>query len=301
MSNDKLYLISIFVAVVDAGGFAGASRKLDISPPAVTRAVAELENQLGVRLLTRTTRVVRVTEAGARYVEDCRRILASLGEADDAITGMHVTPRGKLTLTAPVMFGSKFITNIVSEYIRLYDEVTVSCLFMDRVVNMMEEGVDIAIRIGDLADSSMQAIRVGKVRRIICASPDYLSKHGTPMNPDELANHAIISAGGMSQLIEWRLRENNKVKILKLHPRLSTTTNDSAIVAAEAGLGLTRLMSYQIADQLKSEKLKAVLVEFEPDILPLNLLHREGRMASPKARAFLDLAIERLRNDPSLN
>jgi DNA-binding transcriptional LysR family regulator len=301
MSNDKLYLISVFVAVVEAGGFAGASRKLDISPPAVTRAIAELESQLGIRLLTRTTRVVRVTEAGARYVEDCRRILASLTEADEAITGMHVTPKGKLTLTAPVMFGSKFITNIVSEYIQLYPEVSVSCLFMDRVVNMMEEGVDIAVRIGELADSSMQAIRVGKIRRMICASPDYLEKHGAPQTPDDLENHAIISAGGVAPHVEWRLRENNKVKIVKLSARLSTTTNDSAIVATEAGLGLSRLMSYQIADRLVSGKLKAVLVEYEPDSLPLSLLHREGRMASPKARAFLDLAIERLRNDPSLN
>jgi DNA-binding transcriptional LysR family regulator len=301
MSNDKLYLISVFVAVVDAGGFAGASRKLDISPPAVTRAIAELETQLGVRLLTRTTRVVRVTEPGARYVEDCRRILANLVEADEAISGMHGHPSGKLTLTAPVMFGSKFITNIVSEYIQLYENVSVSCLFLDRLVNLMDEGVDIAVRIGELPDSSMQAVRVGKIRRIICGSPQYLDKFGIPQTPDDLESHAIISAGGVSTNVDWRLREDGKVRNIKLNARLSTTTNDSAIVAAEAGLGLTRLMSYQAADHLKDGRLKTVLVDYEPEALPLNLLHREGRLASPKARTFLDLAIERLRKDPALN
>jgi DNA-binding transcriptional LysR family regulator len=301
LSNDRLYLISVFVAVVDANGFAGAARNLGVSPPAVTRAIAELENQLGVRLLIRTTRVVRVTEAGARYVEDCRRILLTLAEADEAIGGMHGHPKGKLILTAPVLFGSRFVTAIVSEYLQRYQDVSVSCMFLDRLVNMMDEGVDIAVRIGELPDSSMQAIQVGKIRRLICASPAYLERYGIPTSPDDLSEHSIISASGASTAIEWRLREAGKMRTIKLNARMATTTNDSAIVAAAAGLGLTRLMSYQAADQLRSGLLKTVLVEFEPEALPLNLLHREGRMASPKARAFLDLAIERMRNDPALS
>ncbi|MGZ5819840.1 MAG: LysR family transcriptional regulator, partial [Burkholderiaceae bacterium] len=168
---DKFNLISIFMAVVDTNGFSGAARKLNISPPAVTRAINELENQLGVRLLTRTTRVVRVTEAGARYVEDCRRIMAELTEADESVGGLHATPRGRLTLTAPVMFGAQFVTPIVTEYLGRYPEVNATCLFLDRIVNMLDEGIDVAVRIGDLPDSSMQAIRVGRVRRVICASP----------------------------------------------------------------------------------------------------------------------------------
>ena len=172
--------ITVFVAVVDASGFAGAARKLGISPPAVTRAINELEAHLGVRLLTRTTRVVRVTESGARYAEDYRRILAEMAEADDAVRSMQRAPRGHLTLSAPVLFGAKFVMPIVTEYLQRYADVSVSCWFVGRLVNLMEEGVDVAVRIADLPDSSMQAIRVGHVRRVIVATPGYLKQHGIP-------------------------------------------------------------------------------------------------------------------------
>ena len=177
---DQLHLASVFVAVVDTKGFAGAARKLNISPPAVTRAINELEAHLGVRLLTRTTRVVRVTEAGARYAEDCRRILADLAEADESASGSHGSPRGRLTITAPVLFGCKYVTPVVTECLQRYPDVTIACWFLDRVVNMMDEGIDVAVRIGDLPDSSMQAIRVGTVRRVICAAPAYLEERGIP-------------------------------------------------------------------------------------------------------------------------
>ena len=195
---DRLHLINVFVSVVDANGFAGAARKLNISPPAVTRAISELEAHLGVRLLTRTTRVVRVTEAGARYVEDCRRILAELAEADESVSGLHAAPRGRLTLTAPALFGALFVTPIVTEYLQRYPEVTASCWFLDRVVNMVDEGVDIGVRIGELPDSSLQAIRVGRVRRVICAAPSYLKRHGAPQTPDDLTAHTIVSASGVT-------------------------------------------------------------------------------------------------------
>ncbi len=298
---DRLHLINVFVAVVDAQGFAGAARKLNISPPAVTRAVSELESHLGVRLLTRTTRVVRVTEAGARYVEDCRRILADLAEADESVSGLHGAPRGRLTLTAPVLFGALHITPIVTEYLQRYPEVNVSCWFLDRIVNMMDEGVDIALRIGTLPDSSMQAIRVGQVRRVICASPDYLARHGSPQTPDDLAAHTLISANSVTPTPEWRLQENGAPRTVTIHPRMSTTTNDSALAAAVSGFGLTRLMSYQVADLLREGRLETVLGAYESEPLPVHLLHREGRHASKKARAFLDLAIERLRACEALN
>jgi DNA-binding transcriptional LysR family regulator len=297
---DKFNLISIFLAVVDTNGFAGAARKLNISPPAVTRAINELENQLGVRLLTRTTRVVRVTEAGARYVEDCRRILAELAEADESVTGLHASPRGRLTLTAPVMFGARYVTPIVTEYLERYPEVSATCLFLDRVVNMLDEGVDVAIRIGELPDSSMQAIRVGRVRRVICASPSYLKKHGTPKKPSDLTRHNVISASSVTPAPEWRLARDGVQHVVKLHPRISTSTNDSAVAAAMDGFGLTRLLSYQVADQLREKQLKTVLNDYEPAELPVHVVHREGRNASQKVRAFLDLAIERLRADPAL-
>lgn len=298
---DQLHLINVFVAVVDTKGFAGAARKLNISPPAVTRAINELETHLGVRLLTRTTRVVRVTEAGARYGEDCRRILADLAEADQSASGSHGSPHGRLAITAPVLFGCKFVTPVVTEYLQRYAEVTIACWFLDRVVNMMDEGIDVAVRIGDLPDSSMQAIRVGTVRRVICAAPGYLEKHGIPQSPDDLAAHTIISASAVTPTPEWRMMEDKVPRLVKLQPRLVTTSNDSAVAAAASGFGLTRLLSYQVADQLRDGHLKTVLSDFEPAAIPVHLVHREGRHASQKARAFLDLAIERLRANPSLN
>jgi DNA-binding transcriptional LysR family regulator len=298
---DRLHLISVFVAVVDASGFAGAARKLNISPPAVTRAINELEDHLRVRLLTRTTRVVRVTEDGARYADDCRRILAELAEADDSVSGKHSSPRGQLTVTAPALFGAKFVTPIVTEYLTRYPEVNASCWFLDRVVNMMDEGVDVAVRIGELPDSSMQAARVGRVRRVICASPAYLEKRGIPQTPDALAAHCIISASAVTPSAEWRLVENGEPRVVKLQARMITTTNDSAVAAAVSGFGLTRLLSYQVAEQLRDGQLKTVLAEFEPAALPVHLVHREGRHASKKARAFLDLALERLRANPALS
>lgn len=298
---DRLHLINVFVAVLDTNGFAGAARRLNISPPAVTRAIGELERHLGVSLLTRTTRVVRVTEAGARYGEDCRRILAELAEADQSASGAHGSPHGRLAITAPVLFGSRFVTPVVTEYLQTYPEVTIACWFMDRVVNMMDEGIDVAVRIGDLADSSNQAIRVGTVRRVICASPGYLAQNGIPQTPEDLAAHTIISASPVTPTSEWKLVENKVPRTVKLQPRITTTSNDSAVVAAASGFGLTRLLSYQVADQLRDGQLQTVLSEFESAGLPVHLIHREGRHASPKARAFLDLATERLRANSSLN
>lgn len=298
---DQLHLINVFVAVVDTQGFAGAARKLKISPPAVTRAVNELENHLGVRLLTRTTRVVRVTEAGARYAEDCRRILAEMAEADEAASGTHRDPHGRLTITAPVLFGCKFVTPIVTAYLQRYPEVSASCWFLDRIVNLMGEGVDVAVRVGELADSTMQAIRVGTVRRVVCAAPDYLERNGIPQAPADLAAHTIISATAVTPTSDWRMFEGGAPVTVKVQPRMITTSNDSALAAAASGFGLTRLMSYQVADHLRDGRLQIVLREFEPPAMPVSLLHREGRHASPKARAFLDMAIEALRADPALN
>jgi DNA-binding transcriptional LysR family regulator len=292
---DRFHLINVFVAVVDTNGFAGAARKLNMSPPAVTRAVNELETHLGLRLLTRTTRSVRVTDAGERYVQDCKRILAELLEADESVSGMHSSPRGRLTITAPVLFGGMYVTPIVTEYLTLYREVSASCLFLDRVVNLLDEGVDVAVRIGELPDSTMQAIRVGQVRRVICAAPDYLAKNGIPTIPDDLHHHTVISASSVTPNPEWKLFDRGEPRSIRLQARMITTNNDSAAAAAIDGFGLTRLLSYQVAEHLQTGKLKTVLVDFEPAALPVHVVHREGRQAPQRVRAFLDLAIERLR------
>ena len=292
---DRLHLINIFVTVVDTGGFAGAARKLNVSPPVVTRAINDLEAHLGVRLLTRTTRFVRVTEAGARYAEDCRMILAQLGEADEAAAGLHAAPRGRLTITAPVGFGAMYVTPVVTEYLSRYPDVNVSCWFVDRVVNMLDEGVDIGVRIGELPDSSMQAIRVGKMRLRVCAAPEYLAKHGVPESPEALQTHVVIAASGATSTTEWRFSTQGTPGVVKLHPRMIATTADAAIAAALTGFGLTNVLAYKVDTHLREGRLKAVLGDFEPPALPVHVLHREGRQASQKARTFIDLAVERLR------
>ena len=292
---DRLHLINVFVAVVDTQGFAGAARKLNLSPPAVTRAINELETYLGVRLLTRTTRIVKVTEAGAQYAEDCRGVLSHLNEADESASGLHSTPRGRLTITAPVGFGAMYVTPIVTEYLARYPEVTASCWFMDRVVNMLDEGVDVGVRIGELPDSSMQAIRVGRMRLLICATPAYLAEHGEPKSPEDLEKHMIIAASGATSTSEWRISSQGTPSVVKLRPRLITTTSDTAIAAALTGFGLTNVLAYKVTKHLREGRLKAVLSDFEPPALPVHVLHREGRHATQKARRFIDLAVERLR------
>ncbi len=298
---DRFHLINVFVAVVDCEGLAGAARKLNMSPPAVTRAINELETHLGLRLLIRTTRAVRVTEAGERYVQDCRRILGEMLEADESVSGMHAAPRGRLTVTAPVLFGGLYVTPIVTEYLGRYPDVSASCFFLDRIVNMLDEGVDVAVRIGELPDSSMQAIRVGQVRRVICASPDYLAKQGIPMSPDDLLEHVIVSASSVTPSPEWKLMDRGVPCSVHLQARMVTSTNDSAVRAVAGGFGLTRLLSYQVAEHLRTGQLKTVLADFEPPPLPIHVVHREGRSAPQRVRAFLDLAIERLRQDARLN
>jgi DNA-binding transcriptional LysR family regulator len=297
----RFHLISVFVAVVDANGFAGAARKLSLSPPAVTRAINELENQLGVRLLTRTTRVVRVTDAGARYAQDCRRILAEMMDADESVTGAHGAPRGHIAITAPVLFGTQFVAPIVAEYLQKYPLVNAHCFFLDRVVNMIDEGMDVGIRIGQLADSSMQAIRVGQVRRVICAAPSYLAQHGAPILPDDLHQHCVVSASTITATPEWRLASKGVTHTIKLQPRMITSTNDSAVRTALDGFGLTRLLSYQVAEYLRDGRLITLLEDFEPEAIPVHVVHREGRHASQKIRAFLDLSISRLRENLALN
>ena len=298
---DRLQAMTTFVAVVDSGGFASAARKLNLSPPVVTRAVAELEERLGLRLLTRTTRFVRVTDAGARFADDCRRILAEIEEAETAATGTHSAPRGTLSLTAPVLFGHLYVTPVLVEYLRRFPEVDAQCLFLDRVVNVVEEGIDVAVRIGELPDSSLQATRVGRVRRVLVASPDYLRAHGTPMRPEALAGHTIVLASAVTPVSEWRFNDAGKPLMQRLHARMSTTSNDSALAAAVAGLGITRLLSYQVAAHLRTGSLQILLEDFEGAPLPVHVVHHEGRRATQKVRSFVDLAVETLRADPALN
>ena len=298
---DRLQAMTTFVTVVDTGGFASAARKLEVSPSVVSRVVTELEDHLGVRLLTRTTRVVRVTEAGSAYFEDCRRILSEIDDAELSAAGTHGSPRGQIVVTASTLFGRLHVTPIITHYLTRYPEVDAHCWFIDRIVNMVEEGIDVAIRIGQLASSSLQAVRVGEVRRVFVASPEYLAQRGTPEHPDDLTAHTIIMTSGSSVPSDWRFVVEGQSVTSNIRPRLSTTTNDSAIAAVESGFGIARVLSYQIADAVRAGRLRIVLASYEPAAVPVHVVHREGRNAARKVRAFLDLAIESLRANPALN
>jgi DNA-binding transcriptional LysR family regulator len=297
---DHLHALKVFVAIAEVASFAGAARKLGLSPPAVTRAVNDLESHLGLRLLTRTTRVVRLTEAGERYARDGRAILAAVDEAERSAAGLHGEPRGRVTLTAPVLFGTQVVMPVVTDYLARYPQTSMACLFMDRVVNLFEEGVDVAVRIGELPDSSLQAVQVGQLRRVVCAAPAYLAAHGTPQVPAELPDHAIVVSSAATAPLEWRFGIADGVQAVKLQPRLTVTANDAARAAALAGFGITRLLSYQVADALRAGALTALLADFEPEPLPVHVVHHEGRHASQRVRAFLDLAIAALREHPAL-
>jgi len=293
--------MTVFVAVAEEESFAGGARRLGMSPPAVTRAIAALEDRLAVKLLNRTTRYVRTTDAGQRYLEDARRIIGEADEADEAAAGINAEPRGHLAITAPALFGKLYVLPSIVEFLHRYPAMEVSALFLDRVVNLLEEGLDVGVRIGELPDSSMRAIRVGYVRRVLCASPDYLEKYGVPQNPAELSGHNIVSASAVSPTIEWKFSQGSELAVVRVKPRLTVTTNDAAIEAAVQGFGITRLLSYQVAPHLASGQLKILLSEFEPAPMPIHVLHREGRHASVKVRAFIDLIAVRLRENRALN
>jgi len=297
---DRFHLMSVFVAVAEEESFAAAARRLRMSPPAVTRAVALLEERLGVRLLTRSTRLVRTTDAGVRYLDDARRILQDADEADEAAAGINATPRGHLAVTAPVLFGKIYVMPVITAYQLAFAETTVSALFVDRVVNLADEGLDVGIRIGSLPDSSLRAIRVGQVRRVVCASPAYLKKFGRPGSPADLAQHRIIAATSVSAGSEWAFAKGKERISVRLRPKIFVNTNDGALEAARSGFGLTRLISYQVANELAAGTLKAVLTEFEEASLPVHVIHREGRHGSAKVRSFVDLAVERLRANQGL-
>jgi DNA-binding transcriptional LysR family regulator len=294
---DRLHLMSVFVAVAQEQGFAAAARRLNLSAPAVTRAVASLEESLGVKLLNRTTRIVRVTEAGLRYLDDAQRIIAQVQAADAAAAGINSAPKGHLAVTAPVMFGRLFVMPGIVDYLQRYPDTQVDALFLDRVVNLLEEGLDVGIRIGELADSSMRALRVGQVRHIVCASPSYLERHGIPQTPQDLMNHTVVASSAAQSQTDWRF---NNISV-RIQPRLTVTSNDAAIVAVKDGLGITRLLSYQVAESLAAGELKILLERFEPNPIPVSIVHRQGRFASAKVRAFIDLMAQRLRADKALN
>lgn len=292
---DQIHLMKVFVAVGELESFAAAARRLDISPAAVTRAVSALEDMLGVKLLLRTTRSVRLTQAGGRYLEDTRHILASISEANEAAAGINATPKGELAVTAPILFGKKFVMPSIVRYLQRYPEVDVSAYFLDRIVNMVEEGMDVAVRIGPLPDSGLKALRVGRVRRMLCASPEYLARHGVPQHPSDLPAHAVIATTNLSPRAGWRFGVTDEPTLVRIKPRLTVTSNDGAIAAAVGGLGIARLLSYQVVDEIASGQLQVLLADYEEAPWPIHVLHRESKHGSAKVRMFVDMLAHELR------
>ncbi len=298
---DKFDAMRIFVEVAEANSFVAASRKLDLSAPAVTRAIARLEKVLGVQLFNRTTRHIRLTDTGARFFDDAKRILEDLEQAEAMANGSYIQPKGELTITAPVLFGQMHITPILTEYLQANPAVTANALFFDRISNLIDEGMDIAIRIGPLKDSSLYATRVGHVQRIVCASPEYLKEYGTPEHPSELTEHRIIQATTVEPSTSWRFSSPKGKVSVKVTPRMNCCQNGAAICAASHGFGITRLMSYQVGEELKAGVLQRILKDFEMDPLPVNIVYLGGQKANAKIRSFIDLAVERLRANPFID
>lgn len=287
--------MGVFVHVAEGGSFAAAGRALRMSPPAVTRAIAGLERVVGARLLTRTTRRVALTEAGRRYLEDCRRILSDVADAESTAAGSSARPTGTLRVTAPVAFGQRHVLPVLGDFLHDHPAVTGRALFLDRVVDLIDEGVDVALRIGHLPDSSLRSIRVGHVRRVLVGSPAYLQASGTPQDVAQLREHSIIAVtSSPSPTVRWTFGPGDR-EAITLRPLLSCNTIQGALQAATAGWGLTRLLSYQVHDEVASGRLQRVLADALPDPLPVHLVHPEGRHTSAKVRAFLDFASARLR------
>ena len=289
---DRLDAMQAFVTVADLKGFAPAARKLGLSPSGVTRLIAALENRLGARLLQRTTRSVTLTDAGARYLERARRILADVEEAEVAAEGERARPSGRLVISAPVGFGRLHVSPVMNAYLKRHREVSAELRLEDRMVNLVEEGVDLAVRIGHLADSSLVARHVGDMRRIVVASPGYLKSRGEPKRPQDIAAHDTIQFGSNPASTGWRFVEGGKEIRLDYAPRLSTNSADAAIQYAEAGGGLTRVLAYQATDAIKRGRLKVVLTKFGLPPLPIHVVYPTSRLLSAKVRTFIDLVVE---------
>jgi DNA-binding transcriptional LysR family regulator len=289
---DRLDAMQAFVTVADLKGFAAAARKLRLSPSAVTRLIASLEDRVGARLLQRTTRQVALTDAGARYLERARRILADIEEAEIAAEGERARPTGRLVISAPVGFGRLHVSSVLTAYLKRHREVSAELRLEDRVINLVEEGVDLAVRIGQLPDSSLVARHVGDMRRIMVASPSYLKSRGEPKRPQDIAAHDAIQSGSTSGQAEWRFVEGGTEIRMDYAPRLVTNTADAAIRYAEAGGGLTRVLAYQAAEAIKRGRLKIVLAKFEQPVLPIHIVYPTSRLLSAKVRTFIDLVVE---------
>jgi len=285
---DKLEAMAAFVEIVDRGSLTAAAEGLGKSLPTMVRKLAGLEESLGVRLLRRTTRRMSLTEEGRSYLERCRRILADVEEAEEMLTRGQAEPRGALRVTAPVLFGQMHVAPAVVGFLRTYARVKVELLLLDRVVNLVEEGIDVGIRIAQLADASMIAIPVGEVRRVVCASPGLLRRVGVPKHPEALAGRPCIQFHGLAPAASWQLREGGRNLSVPIDGPLVCNQAASALEACAEGLGFGQFLSYQVAPLVAVKKLRVVLPDFEPPPIPVSVVYPHARLMSPRIRVFVD-------------
>lgn len=297
---DRFQEMKVLLAVTEAESLSGGAKLMGISPPSATRAIAALEQRLGTLLLARSTRSLRLTEAGRRYVEDCKRILLELEEAEELAAGSSIRARGNLTVTAPVMFGELFLIPLISDYLAEHSEVTLNALLVDRLVNLVDEGVDVAIRIGHLPEGNFHALKVGEIRSVVCAAPGFLERVGRPSSPEDLQAAQIVMSSASTLLTTWQFGGPGGGVAVTPQPRLVVSSNQAAINAARMGWGFTRVLSYQVADSVAKGELEIVLDAFATPPLPVHVLYQSDRQASAKVRTFVDHCYARLLDNPAL-
>ncbi len=291
---DRFRELATFVAVAESGAFNAAARTLNLSPPVVTRLISALEQRLGARLLVRTTRRVVLTDAGTRLLADATRVLADLEAAESAAAGAHLSPQGLLRVTAPVLFGQQYVLPILRAFLDATPAVSASTLFVDRVVDLIDEGLDVAVRIGDLADSSLSAQRVGAVRLVVVAAPAYLARQAPPAELEDLARHRVVQARSMAAGT-WSFVKDGRRTNVAVQPRLTVNTVAAAVDTAVTGWGVARALSYQVAEALAAGSLVELVPGSDDRELPIHIVHTEGRLSAAKTRAFVDFAAARLR------
>jgi DNA-binding transcriptional LysR family regulator len=292
---DRFESMSVLVAAVEAGSLSAGARRLGTPLATVSRKVSELEAHLKTRLLNRSSRKLTLTDAGRSYVAACKRILEDVSDAERSASGEYSAPKGDLVITAPIVFGRLHVLPVAMEFLKAYPEVDIRIMLADRVVNLLEDHVDLAVRISELPDSSLLATRIGSVRRVICGSPAYFAERGTPQSPDDLSQHDCITFEGLMSHDTWTITVEKSQVAIPTHSRLVVNTAEAAIDAAIAGVGITRVLSYQIADAMKAGALKAVLEKFESAPSPVSLVYAGVPLLPLKLRAFLDFAAPRLK------
>lgn len=292
---DRLEAMSIFISVVESGSFSKASKKINMPLPTLSRKISELESHLSIRLLNRTTRSLELTEVGQSYLAFCKKIIEDVSEGEKSVSGEYSAPKGKLVITAPAVFGRLHVLPHIYEFLKAYPDIDVQLLLSDRNLDLLEEHIDVAIRIGKLQDSTMMAKKIGEIHKVVCASPEYLKKFGVPRNPKELMGHNCIGIENLKTVDSWSFKFKKTKLTIPIRSRLTVTSVEAGLDSAVSGLGITCILSYQIETLVKEGKLKIILKEYESDSWPVHLVYVSNKNLPRKTRAFLDFVPPRIK------